>query len=91
VLGCVRSLETFPFVERHYAELANVPSLALVNCANMALPSHVHSSHFTRGHVSAYHPKVAQGGPHEAYVGFELVKVALRLYLIVFVWPGSDL
>jgi hypothetical protein len=43
VLECVISLETFPFVERHYAELANVPSLALflVNCANTALPSRI--------------------------------------------------
>jgi hypothetical protein len=41
VLECVISLETFPFVERHYAELANVPSLALVKCANMALPSRI--------------------------------------------------
>jgi hypothetical protein len=44
VFGCVISLETFlPFVERHYTELANVPSLALVNCANMALPSRIPS------------------------------------------------
>jgi hypothetical protein len=35
------SLETFPFVERHYAELVNVPSLALLNCANIALPSRI--------------------------------------------------
>jgi hypothetical protein len=41
VLECVISLETFPFVEWHYAELANVSSLALVNCANTALPSRI--------------------------------------------------
>jgi hypothetical protein len=45
VLECVISLETFPFVERHYTELGNVPSLALfhVNCANMALPRRIRS------------------------------------------------
>jgi hypothetical protein len=30
-----------PFVERHYAELADVPSLGLVNCTNMALPNRI--------------------------------------------------
>jgi hypothetical protein len=36
MLEGVISLETFPFVERHYAEHANVPSFTpfLVNCAN---------------------------------------------------------
>jgi hypothetical protein len=40
---CVIYLETFPFVEWHYAELVNVPSFALflVSCANMALPSRI--------------------------------------------------
>jgi hypothetical protein len=43
VLEYVISLETFPFVERHDAELANVPSfgLFLVNCTNTALPSRI--------------------------------------------------
>jgi hypothetical protein len=41
VLECVISLKSFPFVEWHYAELTNVFSLALVNCANMALPSKI--------------------------------------------------
>jgi hypothetical protein len=49
MLECVISLETSPFVEWHYAELANVPSLALflVNCANMALPSRITLTKFT--------------------------------------------
>jgi hypothetical protein len=36
MLESVISLETFPFVERHYAELATVPNFTpfLVNCAN---------------------------------------------------------
>jgi hypothetical protein len=52
----------------------------------------VHSSHFTRGHVYAYHPKVAQGDPHEAYVGSELmVRVALSPCMTVFVRHGSHL
>jgi hypothetical protein len=40
VLESVIFLETFPFVKRHYAELANVGNHTpfLVNCANMALP-----------------------------------------------------
>jgi hypothetical protein len=96
VLECVISLETFPFVERHYAELTNVPSSALflVDCANPALPGRIlplaifalHT--FTRGHVFAYHLKVVQGGSHGPTWGCELmVKVALSLCL----WPGSHL
>jgi hypothetical protein len=39
-------------------------------------------------HVSAYHPKVSQGAPHEAYMGFELmVLVALSLYLSLVLPP----
>jgi hypothetical protein len=43
VLERVISQETFPSVKRHYAELADVPSLALflVNCTNTALPSRI--------------------------------------------------
>jgi hypothetical protein len=100
VLECVIYLETFPFVEWHYAELANVPTLALflVNCATMALPSRILPlAMFTLHtlpedmfpHIT---PKVTQGGPHEAFVRCELmVKVALSLCLIVFVRPGSHL
>jgi hypothetical protein len=84
-------------MERHYLELTNVPSLALVNCANMALPNRIlpfamFTLHTLPEDVSAYHLRVAQGGPHEAYVGCELmVKVALGLCLLVFVRPGSHL
>jgi hypothetical protein len=39
----VISLETFPFVEQHYTEFANVPCFApfFVNCANTAWPSRI--------------------------------------------------
>jgi hypothetical protein len=43
VLECVVSLETFSSMEWHYAELANLSSLAVfhVNCTNTALPSRI--------------------------------------------------
>jgi hypothetical protein len=41
MLECLIYLETFPFVEQHYAELTNVPSLSLVNCVNTTLPSRI--------------------------------------------------
>jgi hypothetical protein len=41
----VISPETFPFVERHYTEFANVPCFTpfffFVNCANKAWPSKI--------------------------------------------------
>jgi hypothetical protein len=101
MLECVISLETFPFVERQYAELANVPSLALflVNCINMALPSRILSlAMFTLHsfpekmflHITRTSP--GGGGPHEAYVGCELmVPVTPSLCLIVIVRPASHL
>jgi hypothetical protein len=53
---------------------------------------HVHSSQFSQGHVSAYHLKVAQGGPHDAYMWCELmVPVTQSLSLIVIVRPPSHL
>jgi hypothetical protein len=41
VLESVISLETFPFVKRHYTEVADVGSLTplLVYCAHTALPT----------------------------------------------------
>jgi hypothetical protein len=43
MLGAVISLETFHFVERHEAELTNVPSFTpfFVSCTNMAVPSRI--------------------------------------------------
>jgi hypothetical protein len=43
VLESVISLETFLFVEWHWAELADIPrvSPSFVNCANTALPSRI--------------------------------------------------
>jgi hypothetical protein len=93
----VISLETFPFVEQHYAKFANVPTLALVNCTNMALPSRILSFamftlHTLTKDMFSHITRKSSGGPHEAYMGCELmVKVALSLCLIVFVWPGSHL
>jgi hypothetical protein len=67
VLESVTFLETFPFVDWHYAELANVlsPTIFIVSCRSTALPNkdasslHAHASHFSPGHVFAYQPKVA--------------------------------
>jgi hypothetical protein len=41
ILKAVISLETFLFVEWHYAELADVPGFTpfLVSCSKMALPT----------------------------------------------------
>jgi hypothetical protein len=43
MLEAVISLETFHFVEWHYAELADVPGFPpfLVSCANTALPTRI--------------------------------------------------
>jgi hypothetical protein len=86
----VISLKTLPFLVRHYAELANVPSLALflVNCTNTVLPSRIlplamFTFHTLPEDVSAYHPKVTQGGPREASMGC--------LCLILFVQSESHL
>jgi hypothetical protein len=91
MLECVISLEKFPFVERHYAELANVPSLALflVNCANTALPSRILPlATFTLHtlpedvfpHITQKSPR---GGPREASVVSELmVKVVVSELMV---------
>jgi hypothetical protein len=95
VLEFVKSLETFPFVQRHYTEIANVRSLALVDCPlpnRILLPAMFILHTLPEDMLPHITRKLPRGGPHEAYVGCELrVKVALSLCLIVFVRPGSHL
>jgi hypothetical protein len=77
MLETVIFLQTFLFVEWHYAELAAVPGFTpfLVNCANTALPTRIllramstlHS--FLNGVFLEITRKSPRGGPHEAYGG----------------------
>jgi hypothetical protein len=95
----VISLGTFPFVERHYTEFANVPGFApfFVNCTNMVWPSRILPLalfDFTICARTSFHisPESRPGGPHEAYVELELtVHVALSLCLTLLVPPPSVL
>jgi hypothetical protein len=102
MLECVISLETLLFVERHYAEqaeIADLPSLALflVNCANMALPSTILPLDMFTLHnfPEDMFPHITQKSPRGVHTrpvwGELMVKVKLSLCLIVFVRPGSHL
>jgi hypothetical protein len=77
MLEAVISLKTFPFVEWHYAQLADVPGLTpvLVSCAKTALPTRILLRAITlHNFLKGVFPEITRkshrrGGAHEAYMG----------------------
>jgi hypothetical protein len=98
MLEAMISLETFHFVEWHYAELANVPGFTsfLVSCANMALPSRIllRATSTLHNFLNGVFLKITKKLPrvvHMRPIWGRRVPVTLCLGLALFLSPPSYL
>jgi hypothetical protein len=95
VLESVISLETFPFVKRHYTEFTHVGSFTplLVYCAHMALPTGIlllwmlalHNSH------KGMFPHITRKPPRGVHMRQSMGPVTLSLCLTLGLPPQSGL
>jgi hypothetical protein len=72
MLEAVMSLETFLFVEWHYADLADVPSFTpfLVSCLNMALSTRIllHAMSTLHNFLKGMFPEMTQKSHREVHM-----------------------